>query len=73
MHLYGYFHDAANVYLILEFALYGDIFNDARLKVFDQRMAAQYVVQLCKALMYMHECLCIHRFVCSDYLPMFIR
>eukprot|EP01128_Nolandella_sp_AFSM9_P007050 TRINITY_DN3764_c0_g1_i2.p1 TRINITY_DN3764_c0_g1~~TRINITY_DN3764_c0_g1_i2.p1 ORF type:complete len:519 (-),score=136.40 TRINITY_DN3764_c0_g1_i2:239-1795(-) len=59
--LYGYFHDDANVYLILEFALYGDIFNDARLKVFDQKMAAQYVTQLCHALMYMHKCLCIHR------------
>jgi serine/threonine protein kinase len=59
--LFGYFDDLDNVYLILEFCMRGDIFNDAREKFIDERLCAQYLVQLSQGLNYMHSCFCIHR------------
>jgi len=59
--IYGYFHDEDRIYLILEYAMYGDIFNDVQLCRLDEHTAASYTLQVSRALLYMHQNFVIHR------------
>eukprot|EP01123_Difflugia_compressa_P006254 TRINITY_DN18425_c0_g1_i1.p1 TRINITY_DN18425_c0_g1~~TRINITY_DN18425_c0_g1_i1.p1 ORF type:complete len:352 (+),score=59.77 TRINITY_DN18425_c0_g1_i1:111-1058(+) len=59
--IYGYFHDEDRIYLILEYAMYGDIFNDVQLCRLEEQTAARYTVQVANALEYMHNNFVIHR------------
>jgi aurora kinase len=62
--LLSWFHDATNIYLVLEYAPGGSLYS--RLKKqkkgrFDEHTAAQYVAQVADALRYMHAKNIIHR------------
>lgn len=64
LRLYGYFHDDARIYLILEYAPKGTLFKELQaqpLKRFDERQSAIYVKSLASALQYLHERDVIHR------------
>lgn len=62
LRLYGYFHDATRVYLILEYAPKGELFKElTKAKKFDDKQSARYVYQVCKALQYCHSKRVIHR------------
>lgn len=64
MRLFGYFHDQARVYLILEYAPQGTLFNllakqpDKRLS---EKISAGYIKSLADALLYLHKRNVIHR------------
>eukprot|EP01125_Pyxidicula_operculata_P019319 TRINITY_DN699_c0_g1_i1.p1 TRINITY_DN699_c0_g1~~TRINITY_DN699_c0_g1_i1.p1 ORF type:complete len:361 (+),score=55.91 TRINITY_DN699_c0_g1_i1:290-1372(+) len=59
--IYGYFFDDTRVYLILEYAMHGDLYSDVRLCRLEESVAANYLQQTTKALKYMHNNLVIHR------------
>lgn len=62
--LYGYFHDDARVYLILEFAPKGELYKELQAqpnKRFDNARTAMYIHQLADALKYCHSKKVIHR------------
>ncbi|CAF0814357.1 unnamed protein product [Brachionus calyciflorus] len=62
LRMYGWFHDDSRIYIILEFACYGELYK--RLKKvgrFDERTAATYMYQISDALMYLHSKQVIHR------------
>ncbi|KAM7362082.1 aurora kinase A [Cochliomyia hominivorax] len=64
LRLYGYFHDEARIYLILEYAPKGTLFKELQaqpLKRFDERQSAIYIKSLASALQYLHERDVIHR------------
>lgn len=64
LRLYGYFHDEARIYLILEFAPRGTLFKELQsqpLRRFDERTSANYIKSLASALQYLHERDVIHR------------
>eukprot|EP00808_Paulinella_micropora_P016993 g36989.t1 len=62
LRLYGYFYDEKRVYLILEFALKGELYKLLQKeKRFSEEKAAQYIAQLASALLYCHEKHVIHR------------
>lgn len=74
LQLYTYFHDQSKIYLVLEFAYYGQMYSELQKeKRFNERKAAtvcfhylftifkQYVYQLCDALIYCHSHKVIHR------------
>ncbi|KAH8265285.1 hypothetical protein KR038_003398 [Drosophila bunnanda] len=64
LRLYAYFHDDVRIYLILEYAPQGTLFNALQaqpLKRFDERQSAIYIQALCSALLYLHERDIIHR------------
>lgn len=64
LRLYGYFHDKQRVYLILEYAPKGTLYNllqthpDKRLS---EKTSAKYIRSLADALIYLHQCDVIHR------------
>lgn len=62
LHMYGWFHDAARIYLILEYAnggeLYGKLKKAGR---FEEPEAATYMHQIADALTYLHKKKVIHR------------
>lgn len=62
LRMYGYFHDAENIYMILEYAGNGEFFqilqNEKR---FTEKKAAVYILQVCKALKYLQTFNIIHR------------
>lgn len=64
LRLYGYFHDAVRIYLILEYAprgaLYRELQNQPN-KRFDEKRTAGYILSLADALMYLHQRDVIHR------------
>lgn len=64
LRLYGFFHDPARIYLILEYApkgaLYKELQNQPN-KRFDEKRTAGYVLSLADALIYLHERDVIHR------------
>lgn len=64
LRLYGFFHDPARIYLILEYApegaLYKELQNQPN-KRFDEKRTAGYIVSLADALSYLHERDVIHR------------
>ncbi|KCZ80920.1 Aur protein kinase [Anncaliia algerae PRA339] len=60
--MYGHFHDAKNVYLILEYAGKGEIYSLLELNgKFTEKMAANYIYQVAEALAYMQSMNVIHR------------
>lgn len=62
--MYGYFHDDARVYLILEFAPGGACYKELQAqeyKRFEDKRTAHYVAQLADALKYCHAKKVIHR------------
>nr|AGD93127.1 aurora kinase A [Danio rerio] len=62
LRLYGYFHDAARVYLILEFAPKGELYGELqRCGTFDDQRSATYIMELADALRYCHSKAVIHR------------
>lgn len=64
LRLYGFFHDPARIYLILEYApegaLYKELQNQPN-KRFDEKRTAGYILSLADALSYLHERDVIHR------------
>lgn len=64
LRLYGYFHDAARIYLILEYAPKGALYKELQSqpnKRLDEKRTAQYIHSLADALTYLHERDVIHR------------
>uniref|UniRef100_A0A3Q3FYW9 non-specific serine/threonine protein kinase n=1 Tax=Kryptolebias marmoratus TaxID=37003 RepID=A0A3Q3FYW9_KRYMA len=62
LRLYGYFHDTARVYLILEFAPKGELFSELqRCGSFPEDRSATYIMELADALHYCHAKKVIHR------------
>ncbi|KAA0193749.1 Aurora kinase A [Fasciolopsis buskii] len=62
LQMYSYFHDAKRIYLVLEFAYFGQMYSELRrLKRFGEHRSATYVYQLCDALIYCHKMKVIHR------------
>ncbi|XP_028261981.1 aurora kinase A [Parambassis ranga] len=62
LRLYGYFHDASRVYLILEFAPKGELFGELqRCGSFPENRSATYIMELADALNYCHTKKVIHR------------
>ncbi|XP_031626219.1 serine/threonine-protein kinase Aurora-2 [Contarinia nasturtii] len=64
LRLYGFFHDPARIYLILEYAPKGALYKELQSqpnKRFDERRTAGYVLSLADALIYLHERDVIHR------------
>ncbi|CAL8402885.1 unnamed protein product [Arctogadus glacialis] len=62
LRLYGYFHDASRVYLILEFAPKGELYGELqRCGSFNEERSATYIMELADALNYCHSKKVIHR------------
>ncbi|VDN16048.1 unnamed protein product [Dibothriocephalus latus] len=62
LQLYTYFHDNSKIYLVLEFAYYGQMYSELqREQRFSERKASTYLYQLCDALIYCHARKVIHR------------
>ncbi|XP_047437988.1 aurora kinase A [Mugil cephalus] len=62
LRLYGYFHDASRVYLILEFAPRGELYSELqRCGSFPEDRSATYIMELADALNYCHTKKVIHR------------
>lgn len=62
LRLYGYFHDASRVYLILEFAPKGELYGELqRCGKFCEERTATYIMELADALNYCHDKNVIHR------------
>ncbi|CAH0492254.1 unnamed protein product [Peronospora farinosa] len=62
LRMHGYFYDDSCIYLVLEYAPYGELYKElARGKYFSDDMAAHYVAQVIEALNYCHSCNVIHR------------
>lgn len=60
--LYGHFHDAKRIFLILEFAAKGELYKHLRKEVrFPEWKAAQYIAQMASALKYLHKKHVMHR------------
>lgn len=62
LRLYGHFHDAKRVFLILEFAGKGELYKHLRREQrFPEWKAAQYIAQMATALKYLHKKHVMHR------------
>lgn len=64
LRLYGYFHDATRIYLILEYAPKGALYKELQAhpnKRLDEKRTAGYILSLADALNYLHERNVIHR------------
>jgi len=64
LRMFGYFHDEAKVYLILEYAARGEMYKYLQkqpLGYFDEKKTATYILQLADALNYCHSMKVIHR------------
>jgi aurora kinase len=62
LRLFGHFHDAKRIFLILEFASGGELYKHLRkAQRFPEWRAAQYVAQMAAALKYLHKKHIIHR------------
>ncbi|KAF2847008.1 serine/threonine-protein kinase-like protein [Plenodomus tracheiphilus IPT5] len=60
--LFGHFHDAKRIFLILEFAGKGELYKHLRREQrFAEPKAAQYVAQMAAALKYLHKKHVMHR------------
>lgn len=60
--LYGFFFDEKNVYLILEYAVHGELYQLLKShRRFDNVTATNYIFQVCCALQYLHSKNIIHR------------
>lgn len=62
LRLYGHFHDAKRIFLILEFAAKGELYKHLRREQrFPEWKAAQYIAQMAAALKYLHKKHVMHR------------
>ncbi|XP_055715110.1 aurora kinase C [Phlebotomus papatasi] len=64
LRMYGYFHDDARIYLILEYAPKGTLFAAQKQQPnnrFEEAQTAGYIKSLASALIYLHEKNVIHR------------
>ncbi|KAH7385737.1 kinase-like domain-containing protein [Pyrenochaeta sp. MPI-SDFR-AT-0127] len=62
LRLFGHFHDAKCIFLILEFAGKGELYKHLRREQrFSEPKAAQYIAQMASALKYLHKKHIIHR------------
>ncbi|KAF4042099.1 Protein kinase domain [Phytophthora infestans] len=62
LRMHGYFYDDSCVYLVLEYAPFGELYKElAKEKHFSDAVAAHYVSQVVEALKYCHSCNVIHR------------
>lgn len=64
LRLFGYFHDASRIYLILEYAPKGALYKELQSqpnKRLDEKRTAGYIFSLTDALSYLHEHHVIHR------------
>lgn len=62
LRLFGYFHDASRVYLILEYAPRGELYKELqKCGKFDDGRSATYMSELADALVYCHSKKVIHR------------
>lgn len=62
LRMYGFFHDEARIYLILEYAAGGTLFNSLKKEgKFDEKKSAKYIKSLISALEYLHGRNVIHR------------
>lgn len=60
--MFGYFYDKSRVYLILEYAPGGELYQMLKKATrFDEATTAAYIAQLCSALGYCHRRAVIHR------------
>ncbi|XP_043251783.1 aurora kinase C-like [Colletes gigas] len=74
--MYGYFHDDKRVYLILEYAPNGELFQELNAqpeKRFDEVRTATYISQLADALKYCHSKNVIHRDIKPENLLLGIK
>lgn len=60
LRMFGYFYDDGYVYLILEYAQKGDLFNVIH-EGLEEKIVAKYFFQVCRALSFMHHKNTIHR------------
>ncbi|EEB10124.1 cAMP-dependent protein kinase catalytic subunit, putative [Pediculus humanus corporis] len=71
LRLYGYFHDDARVYLILEYAPNGELFKLLQSqpeKRLDEKRTATFIAQIADALNYCHSKKVIHRDIKAENL-----
>jgi aurora kinase len=62
LRLFGHFHDAKRIFLILEFAGKGELYKHLRREQrFPEGKAAQYIAQMAAALKYLHKKHVMHR------------
>lgn len=64
LRLYGFFHDPARIYLILEYAPQGALYKELKNQPngrFDEKRTSGYILSLADALIYLHERDVIHR------------
>jgi aurora kinase A len=62
LRMYGFFHDDQRIYLILEYASGGTLFNALKKEEkFDEKKSAKYIKCLVSALIYLHGRNVIHR------------
>lgn len=64
LRLYGYFHDDSRIYLILEYAPKGTLYDEMKAQPqnrFDEKRSANYIKSLASALEYLHLRDVIHR------------
>jgi aurora kinase len=62
LRLFGHFHDAKRIFLILEFAGKGELYKHLRREQrFPEPKAAQYIAQMASALKYLHKKHVMHR------------
>jgi aurora kinase len=60
--LYGYFYDEANIYTVLEYCQYGNLFQRLRReKTFNEMKTKVVIAQVIEALLYLQERNVIHR------------
>lgn len=60
--LYGFFADEQNVYLILEYSMYGELYHHLKShRRFNDTVASFYIYQVASALEYLHSNNIIHR------------
>ncbi|CAK5076481.1 unnamed protein product [Meloidogyne enterolobii] len=62
LRIHNFFHDDKKVYLILEYAVHGELFKELnRCKKFSESRTARYIFQVADALNYCHSKKIIHR------------
>ncbi|EJW05134.1 AUR protein kinase [Edhazardia aedis USNM 41457] len=62
LRLHGYFHDKLRIYLVLEYAAGGELFEILqKARRFNEQTAAKYILQVCKAIKYLQVNGVIHR------------
>ncbi|WRT67907.1 uncharacterized protein IL334_004881 [Kwoniella shivajii] len=62
LRLYGYFHDSKRIFLVLEFAMKGELYKQlSKLGKFDEKRSSRYIAQMADALSYLHKKHVMHR------------